>query len=60
MKDSDNLFFRFSDGSDKCETAWLTVKCYFEADPDVISFLFDNKKFIDEAFAFRTQCFRNR
>ncbi|KAJ6635704.1 General odorant-binding protein 69a [Pseudolycoriella hygida] len=22
-------------GSNKCETAWLTVKCYFEADPEV-------------------------
>lgn len=35
----------FTDGADQCETAFKTVACYLEVDPDVdISHWFDKER----------------
>lgn len=34
---------KFLDGSSKCETAYLTVKCYLDTDPDIDINMWFNK-----------------
>lgn len=50
------LLFCLLDGANRCETAYLTLKCFFEKAPEVSEYLREHREstqFIESKFSFR-------